>query len=415
ELLRRLADNLSYALRVLRMKTAREQAERKRDALEAQLHQARKMEAVGRLAGGVAHDFNNMLAVIVGHTDLALEQTAPDHPLYADLLAIQKAAQRSTDLTRQLLAFARKQTIAPRALDLNDTIAGMLKMLGRLIGEDIDLLWRPAGTLWPVNMDPTQIDQIMANLVVNARDAITGVGKIMIETSQATLDESYCEVHAGFIPGQYVLLAVSDTGHGMDNEILAQMFDPFFTTKPPGRGTGLGLATVYGIVKQNHGFINVYSEPGKGTTFKIYLPQHGSDQVDVAAPRAPLAAPTGAETVLLVEDEEALLKLGKVLLERLGYTVLAADSPNQAIQLAETYQGVIHLLLTDVIMPEMSGRDLWHRLDALRPGLKCLFMSGYTANVIAHHGVLDEGVRFLQKPFSREVLAVKLREALYGP
>ena len=414
DLLCRLAENLAYALRVLRMKAAGEQAERKRDALEVQLHQAQKMEAIGRLAGGVAHDFNNMLAVIAGHVELALEQTTPDCPLHADLLAIQKATQRSADLTRQLLAFARKQTIAPKALDLNDTIAGMLNMLGRLIGEDIELLWKPAATLWSVHMDPAQIDQIMFNLVVNARDAIAGVGKITIETGQAVLDESYCETHADFIPGQYVLLAVSDNGCGMDKTVLAQLFDPFFTTKPRGRGTGLGLATVYGIIKQNHGFINVYSEPGQGSTFKIYLPRHAADLAEGSAAPPLAAAPTGAETVLLVEDEEALLKLSAQLLERLGYTVLAASGPNQALQLAEAHPGVIHLLLTDVIMPDMSGRDLWRRLSALRPDLKCLFMSGYTANVIAHHGVLDEGVHFLQKPFSREALAAKVREALYG-
>ena len=415
ELLRRLADNLAYAFRVLRMKAAGEQAVRKRDALEAQLHQAQKMEAVGRLAGGVAHDFNNMLAVITGHADLALERTAPDSPLHADLLEIQEAAQRSADLTRQLLAFARKQTIAPQVLDLNHTIAGMLKMLRRLIGEDIDLRWKPAAPLWPVRMDPAQLDQILANLVVNARDAIAGVGKITIETSQTEFDEAYCETHAGFIPGSYVLLAVSDNGCGMDQEVLAQLFDPFFTTKPQGQGTGLGLATVYGIVKQNHGFINVYSEPGQGTSFKIYLPRHATDPVSTRRIPAPAAAPTGSEIVLLVEDEEALLKLSARLLERLGYTVLAAGGPTQALELAAAHGGPIDLLLTDVIMPEMSGRDLWQRLSALRPGLKCLFMSGYTANVIAHHGVLDDGVHFLQKPFSREALATKVREALYEP
>lgn len=414
KLLRRLADNLAYALRVLRMKAAGEQALRKHDALEAQLHQAQKMQAVGRLAGGVAHDFNNMLAVIAGHAEMALEQTAPDSPLHADLLEIQKAAQRSVDLTRQLLAFARKQTIVPQVLDLNDTIAGMLKMLGRLIGENIDLLWKPAGQMWSVNMDPAQIDQILANLVVNARDAISGVGKIVIETGQVTFDEAYCETHAGFIPGSYVLLAVNDNGCGMDRAVQEQIFDPFFTTKPQGKGTGLGLATVYGIVKQNHGFINVYSEPGKGTSFKIYLPRHASNHASVGLVPAPPAPPTGTETVLLVEDEAGLLELAARLLKRLGYTVLAAGNPIQAIELAETHVGAIHLLLTDVIMPEMSGRDLWQRLETIRPGLKCLFMSGYTANVIAHHGVLDPGVHFLQKPFSSQVLAMKLREALYG-
>ncbi len=412
-LLRRLADNLAYALRMLRMKAAGEQARRRHEALEAQLRQAQKMEAVGRLAGGVAHDFNNMLAVIAGHADMALEQTTADSPLHADLLAIQKAAQRSADLTRQLLAFARKQTIAPRVLDLNDTIAGMLKMLVRLIGEDIDLLWKPTEPLWPVKMDPAQIDQILANLVVNARDAVDGVGKITIETAQAAFDESYCETHADFIPGEYVLLAVSDNGCGMDKAVLAQIFDPFFTTKPRGRGTGLGLATVYGIVKQNQGFINVYSEPGIGTTFRIYLPRRADEAVDGSVAPPPVAALTGVETVLLVEDEAALLKLSARLLQRLGYTVLTANGPNQALRLAETHEGVIHLLLTDVIMPDMSGRELWQRLSALRPQLRCLFMSGYTANVIAHHGVLDDGVHFLQKPFSREALAAKLREVLF--
>ncbi|HOW74379.1 MAG TPA: GAF domain-containing protein [Candidatus Competibacteraceae bacterium] len=412
DLLRRLADNLAYALRVLQMKAAGEQAVRKHEALEAQLHQAQKMEAIGRLAGGVAHDFNNMLAVIAGHTELALEQTTPDSALYADLLEIQNAAQRSADLTRQLLAFARKQTIAPKILDLNAIIAGMLKMLKRLIGEGIDLLWKPADDLTLVKMDPAQIDQILANLVVNARDAIAGIGKIIIETGQATFDETYCENRADCDPGAYVLLAVSDTGCGMDQAVLAKLFDPFFTTKPPGQGTGLGLATVYGIVKQNNGVIYVYSEPGEGTTFKIYLPRHTTERVNVSVASQPVIAPSGTETVLLVEDEEVLLKLSARMLDQMGYMVLAAGSPNQALQLAEGYADPIHLLLTDVIMPEMSGRDLWQRLSALRPDMKCLFMSGYTANLIAHHGVLDKDVHFLQKPFSREELATKLRKAL---
>ncbi len=413
ELLRRLADNLAYALRVLQMKAAGEQAVRKHDALEAQLHQAQKMEAIGRLAGGVAHDFNNMLAVIAGHTDLALEQTAPDSALYADLLEIQNAAQRSADLTRQLLAFARKQTIAPKVLDLNATIAGMLKMLKRLIGEGIDLLWKPTDDPTLVKMDPAQIDQILANLVVNARDAIAHVGKIIIETGQTTFDESYCEARADCTPGSYALLAVSDTGCGMDQAVLAKLFDPFFTTKPPGHGTGLGLATVYGIVKQNNGVIYVYSEPGEGTTFKIYLPRHtAAELTNVSVASQHLIAPAGTETVLLVEDEEALLKLSARMLDQMGYTVLAAGSPNQALQMAQGYTDPIHLLLTDVIMPEMSGHDLWQRLSALRPDMKCLFMSGYTADLIARHGVLDKDVHFLQKPFSREELAQKLRKAL---
>jgi CheY-like chemotaxis protein len=288
----------------------------------------------------------------------------------------------------------------------------MLKMLKRLIGEDIDLLWKPAGDLTRVKMDPAQIDQILANLVVNARDAIAGIGKIIIETGQATFDEAYCETRADCNPGLYALLAVSDTGCGMDQAVLAKLFDPFFTTKPPGHGTGLGLATVYGIVKQNNGVIYVYSEPGEGTTFKIYLPRHTEEPVNVSVTAQRLIAPSGTETVLLVEDEEALLKLSARMLDQMGYTVLAAGSPNQALQLAKGYADPIHLLLTDVIMPEMSGRDLWQRLSTLRPDMKCLFMSGYTANLIAHHGVLDKDVHFLQKPFSREELATKLRKAL---
>ena len=380
--------------------------------LENQLRQAQKMEAVGRLAGGVAHDFNNMLGVILGFTDLAITKLPADDPIQMYLDEVKSAAQRSADITRQLLAFARKQTIAPKVLDLNDTIASMLKMLRRLIGEDIDLLWKPAKDLWPVKMDPAQIDQILANLMVNARDAIAGVGKITIETGKVEFDEHYCEAHVGFVPGRYVLLAVSDDGCGMDKETLAKLFEPFFTTKEVGKGTGLGLATIYGIVKQNNGFINVYSEPGQGTTFKIYLPRQEPQEAATEQPRKPAEVPTGTETVLLVEDEKSLLKFARMLLEELGYTVLAAGSPREAIQLAKEYTNEIHLLMTDVVMPEMSGRDLWEQLEASQPGLKCLFMSGYTANVIAHHGVLDEDVHFLQKPFSREALATKMREAL---
>jgi PAS domain S-box-containing protein len=380
--------------------------------LENQLRQAQKMEAVGRLAGGVAHDFNNMLGVILGFTDLAITKLPADDPLQMYLGEVKSAAQRSADITRQLLAFARKQTIAPKVLDLNDTIASMLKMLRRLIGEDIDLLWKPANDLWPVKMDPAQIDQILANLMVNSRDAIAGVGKITIETGKAEFDQNYCEAHLGFVPGRYVLLAVSDDGCGMDKETLAKLFEPFFTTKEVGKGTGLGLATIYGIVKQNNGFINVYSEPGQGTTFKIYLPRQEPQDTATEHPRQPAETPTGTETVLLVEDEKSLLKFARMLLEELGYTVLAAGSPREAIELAKKYTNEIHLLMTDVVMPEMSGRDLLEKLKASQPGLKCLFMSGYTANVIAHHGVLDEGVHFLQKPFSRRALATKIREAL---
>jgi two-component system, cell cycle sensor histidine kinase and response regulator CckA len=379
--------------------------------LEAQLLQAQKMESVGRLAGGVAHDFNNMLNVILGHCELALEQLGASHPVLADLQEIRNAACRSADLTRQLLAFARKQTVAPKILDLNETIEGMLTMLRRLIGEDIDLAWLP-GKLWSVKVDPTQIDQILANLCVNARDAIAGVGKVTIETGTATFDKTYCARHAGFVPGEYVLLAMSDNGCGMDKEIQDKLFEPFFTTKETGKGTGLGLATIYGIVKQNNGFINVYSEPGQGTTFRVYLPRHDgkSEQSREEVSEAPAAR--GHDTILLVEDEPAILNMTTKMLERLGYTVLTASTPGEAIRLAEAHHGAIHLLITDVVMPEMNGRDLAKSLLSLYPNLKRLFMSGYTADVVAHHGVLDEGVNFMQKPFSIKDLAAGVREAL---
>ena len=382
--------------------------------LEAQLRQAQKMEAVGQLAGGVAHDFNNMLSAIIGYAEFALAQLDASDPVHADVRIICEAAQRSANLTRQLLAFARRQVIAPRVLDLNETIESLLKMLRRLIGEDIDLAWLPCGRLWPVMMDPGQVDQILANLCVNARDAIGGVGKMTIETGHAVLDRAYCDAHAEAIPGEYVLLAVSDDGHGMDQETMGRLFEPFFTTKPVGQGTGLGLATVYGIVKQNNGHINVYSEPGKGTTFRIYLPRHVdvSQAEEEARPEAATAPRRGHETILLVEDEPTVLGVGTRILEGAGYTVLAAGSPGEALRLAGEHNGEIHLLITDVVMPEMSGKELAERLSAGRPAIKCLFMSGYTANVIAHQGVLDEGVEFVQKPFTNDQLAAKVRQVL---
>jgi len=380
--------------------------------LAAQFLQAQKMEAVGVLAGGVAHDFNNMLSVILGYTELALEKVDPIQPLHADLEEIRKAAIRSTDITRQLLAFARKQTIIPVVLDLNRNVESMLKMLRRLIGEDIDLAWRPEVGLCPIKMDPVQIDQILANLCVNARDAIADVGKITIETGTAVFDETYCADHAGFIAGEYVLLAVSDDGYGMDKETLDQIFEPFFTSKGIGQGTGLGLSTVYGIVKQNNGFINVYSEPEKGTTFRIYLPRYADQAVDNQPERMTEIPLGGGETVLVVEDEPILLKMAKVMLGKLGYRVLAAGTPGEAIRLTEEHASEIHLVITDVVMPETNGRDLAERLQSLYPSMKILFMSGYTADVIAHRGVLDEGVNFIQKSFSMKDLAVKVRQVL---
>ena len=392
--------------------TERKIAEAEKAKLGTQLQQAQKMESVGRLAGGVAHDFNNMLGLIIGHTELALEQTDPTHPLHTDLQEIRKAAERSADLTRQLLAFARQQTAALKVLDLNEIITNMLKMLQRLIGEDIDLKWQSEANLWLVKMDPTQIDQILANLCINARDAISDTGKITIETGNITLNKVYCADHEASAPGEYVMLIVSDNGCGMDKETIEKIFEPFFTTKGVGKGTGLGLATVFGIVKQNNGFIYVYSEPGQGTTFTIYLPRHvgKAGQVQPEVKQAP--AQRGQETILLVEDEPDILNLTKMLLERQGYTVLAANTPGKAISLAGEHVGEINLLMTDVVMPEMNGRDLAKHLLALYPHLKCLFTSGYTADVIAHHGVLDEGVHFIQKPFSIKALAAKVREAL---
>ena len=396
----------------------RRRAEEDRRLLQSELVQAQKMESVGRLAGGVAHDFNNMLQAILGNTSLALEGLPPDNPLRESLKEIQKSAERSADLTRQLLAFARKQTINPKVLDLNDAVVGTLKMLRRLIGEDIQLRWVPATDLWPVKVDPSQIDQILANLCVNARDAIagTGTGTGTIETTNVTLDDTYDKTHPEYVPGDYVMMTVSDTGRGLDETARTHLFEPFFTTKELGKGTGLGLATVFGIVKQNQGLINVYSEPGRGTIFKIYLPRAESPTEAVAAePGTVRPSPGGTETVLLVEDEEQILNLGRRILERQGYTVLAASRPEEAVAVAAGHAGLIHLLITDVVMPEMDGKRLRERLRASHPDLKCLFMSGYTAEVIAPHGVLEPGVHFLQKPFTLQSLAAKVREILEHP
>jgi PAS domain S-box-containing protein len=390
----------------------RKRAEAEAEKLQAQLTQVQKMESVGRLAGGVAHDFNNMLGVILGYSEMILNQVEEGQPMYLALQGIQQAARRSADLTRQLLAFARKQTVAPEVLDLNETVASMLTMLRRLIGENIDLAWLPGESLGLIKMDPTQIDQILANLCVNARDAIGETGKVTIETNNVFFDKAYCSEHAGSVLGEYVLLAVSDNGRGMDREVLSHLFEPFFSTKETGKGTGLGLATVYGIVKQNNGYINVYSEPGMGTTFKLYLPRHLNKGERSSKPEVVNPATTGHETILLVEDEPMILEMITVMLECQGYTVLPAVSPNEAIRLAREHAGEINLLMTDVVMPEMNGRDLARNLLSLYPNLNRLFMSGYTANVIAHHGVLDEGVHFIQKPFSMQDLATKIRDVL---
>ena len=397
---------------IVRDISERKWAEEERGRLQAQLNQAQKMESVGRLAGGVAHDFNNMLSVILGYAELALGKVNPSDPLYRHLQEIFNAGKRSAEITRQLLAFARKQTIAPKVLDLNKTVEGMLKMLRRLIGEDINLAWLPGAGLWPVKIDPSQMDQLLANLCVNARDAIEGVGKVTIETGTVTFDQAYCNDHVGFPLGDFVLLTISDDGCGMDKEIIDKIFEPFFTTKEEGRGTGLGLATVYGIVKQNSGFINVYSEPGQGTTFNIYLPGHEGQTAEIQGEISMAIPPGHGETILIVEDEMAILELSRTMLERLGYTVLTANTPAEAILLAKAHADEIHLLLTDVVMPEMNGRELAEHLHTLYPRIETLFMSGYTTNVIAHRGILKEGVRFIHKPFSTKDLATKVHEAL---
>ena len=383
-----------------------------RKQLETQLVQAQKMESVGRLAGGVAHDFNNMLSVIIGNTEMAMYKMQPSDPVHKSLREVLNAGKRSADLTRQLLAFARKQTISPKVLNLNDTVSSMLKMLQRLIGEDIDLVWHPRYNLWKVIMDPSQVDQLLANLTVNARDAIVKSGRITIETANIVCDEIYCKERPEWTPGDYVVLIVSDNGCGMDKETMVNVFEPFYTTKKEGQGTGLGLATVYGIVKQNNGFINVYSEPGQGTTFKLYLPRYVDEDGETENDEPEPEVKRGVETILIAEDQVEVLDLSQIALEMLGYKVLKANGADQALRLAMEYEKDIDLLLTDVVMPGINGRELAERILAVKPGLKCLFMSGYTADVIARQGILEQGVKFISKPFSVRDLAAKVREVL---
>lgn len=393
--------------------TARKKAEDAKDKLEAQLLQAQKMETVGRLAGGVAHDFNNMLSVILGYVDLAKLRLARQHPVLKDIAEIEKAALRSRDITAQLLAFSRKQIIEPRIIDLNEMIAHSQKALIRLIGEDIELKVRAGSSLWAIKFDPSQIEQILINLAVNARDAMPGGGKLTIETDNQTLDKHYCELHPGFLPGYYVRLSVSDSGIGMGKETLEHIFEPFFTTKEAGKGTGLGLATVYGIVKQNEGFINVYSEPGRGTAFSIYLPRT-TEEKDLQDNIAEDLQCSAQGNILLVEDDAMVLQITRGMLETIGYTVTATASSGEAIELFQQPGASFDLVITDVIMPGMSGKDLRNRLTEIKPDVRVLFMSGYTADVIAHHGVLEEGVLFLQKPFTIQSLAQKTAYAMTG-
>ena len=386
-------------------------AEEAHKKVNLQLQQAQKMESIGRLAGGVAHDFNNMLSVILGYGQMIVEMSQPNDLIHEYAQQIVEAGARSTNITRQLLAFARKQTIAPKVIDLNEIMSEVLKMLNQLIGENINISWLPS-TVWRVNIDPSQLDQILANLCVNSRDAISGVGKITIETGTKTFDEAYCSEHLGFIPGDFTVLSISDDGCGMDKDGQKNLFEPFFTTKELGKGTGLGLATVYGIVKQNNGFINVYSEPGKGTTFRIYLPRH-SEQGEKAEKQSVETIRRGqGEIVLVVEDEVSILKLTAKMLKNLGYVIVTANSPKDAVKLVKESRETIDLIVTDVVMPEMNGRDLVNVLLTIQPKMKCLFMSGYPSNVIADQGVLAEGLQFIQKPFSAKELGAKVHEVL---
>jgi PAS domain S-box-containing protein len=385
-----------------------------RRVLEQQLRQSQKMEAIGRLAGGIAHDFNNLLMVISGYSEFLLERLGPDPELRGPAKEISSASERATSLTRQLLAFSRKQMLTPKVLDLNGVVTESLKMLTRLIGEDIDLVMIPASELGPVKADPGQIEQVIMNLAVNARDAMPRGGRLTIETANVTLDEAYARMHAPVQPGDYTMLAITDTGVGMDSETQSRIFEPFFTTKGM-KGTGLGLSTVYGIVKQSGGYIWVYSELGKGTSFKIYLPHVTADEAGIVEqPVVTSATPTETprETILVVEDELNLRRLTRQFLDNQGYNVLEAGDGAAAVQICVAHQGTIHLLLTDVIMPGMNGRELAQRVSEIRPNMKVLYMSGYTENAIGQNGTLDAGIKLLQKPFTLHALKATVREVL---
>ena len=393
--------------------TERKRAEEALRASQLQLQQSQKLEAIGQLAGGVAHDFNNMLTAIMGYTDLSLRRVGLENPIRRNLEETKKAAERAASLVRQLLAFSRKQILEPKVLDLNEVVKDMQKMLTRLIGENIKLATRLETDLGSVKADPCQVEQIIVNLVVNARDAMPRGGRVTIETANISLDAQTAAKHVAVIPGEYVMLAVSDTGNGMDQETQARIFEPFFTTKEVGKGTGLGLSTVYGIVKQSGGNIWVYSEPGFGTVFKVYLPRIDDATANNIAKQAQESnAPRGTETILLVEDEDVVRGLTRKILMQAGYNVLDARSGDEAIRLCATHAGPIDLLLTDVVMPEVSGKEVADRLLELRPSIHVLYMSGYTDEAIVQHGVLDANVKFIQKPFTWVGLTRKVREVL---
>jgi len=393
--------------------TERKRAEEALRASQLQLQQSQKLEAIGQLAGGVAHDFNNMLTAIIGYTDLSLRRVGLENSIRRNLEETKKAAERAASLVRQLLAFSRKQILEPKILDLNDVVKDMHKMLTRLIGENIQLAIRLETNLGSIKADPSQVEQIIVNLVVNARDAMPRGGKVTIETANVTLSDEAALKHVAVKPGEHVMLAVSDTGSGMDQETQARIFEPFFTTKDVGKGTGLGLSTVYGIVKQSGGNIWVYSEPGMGTVFKVYLPRIDDATASAIDKLAQdINVPRGSETILLVEDEDVVRGLTRNILMQAGYNVLDAKSGEEAIRLCRAHAGPIDLLLTDVVMPEISGKEVADRLLKLRPTLRTLFMSGYTDEAIVQHGVLDANVKFIQKPFTWVALTRKVREVL---
>lgn len=386
-------------------------AQEAKDKLQVQLIQSQKLESIGRLAGGLAHDFNNMLSIIRGYSEMVLMRIGKTEPFYNELTEILNTAIKSSELTKQLLVFARKQTNEPRAVIINDLISGMLKMLRRLINEEIELVFKPMENIWKIWIDPSQLDQIIINLIVNASDAIDGIGKIIIETANTIIDEKYSEASISAEAGDYVRLTISDDGKGMSQNVKEKIFEPFYTTKSIDQGTGLGLATVYGIVKQNNGFINVYSEVDKGSVFHIYFPKIDKDIIEPVKKEKELNL-QGNETILIVEDKSDILDIIESILNKYGYKVLKTVSPLNAIDIAKEYSSSLDLLVTDVVMPEMNGKDLIENIRKIKPGLKSIFMSGYTANVIENCGLTEEGLHFIQKPFSLNAFVKKIRDVL---